>query len=73
MPLLNWLNKDDAVKAGDKVVIEYKGAHLKNDDSHEKELIGEVWAEKSGNLFLMAWKNLNGRDVQQQINDALAK
>jgi len=54
-------------------VIEYKGAHLKNDDSHEKELIGKVWAEKSGNLFLMAWKYLNGRDVQQQINDMLSK
>jgi len=52
-------------------VIEYKGKHLDNDDSKEKELIGKVWAEKSGNLFLMAWKELNGRDVQQQINDAL--
>jgi len=52
-------------------VIEYKGAHLDNDDSHEKELIGKVWAEKSGNLFLMAWKELNGRDVYQQINQIL--
>jgi len=53
-------------------VIEYKGAHLANDDSKEKELIGKVWAEKSGNLFLMAWKEKDGRDVQQQINDHIS-
>jgi len=53
-------------------VIEYKGAHLANDDSKEKELIGKVWAEKSGNLFLMAWKEKGGRDVQQQINDHIS-
>jgi len=53
-------------------VIEYKGAHLDNDDSHEKELIGKVWAEKSENLFLMAWKEKCGRDVQQQINDHIS-
>jgi len=52
-------------------VIEYKGAFLDNADTQEKELIGKVWAEKSGNLFLMAWKEKDGRDVQQQINDVL--
>jgi hypothetical protein len=37
----------------------------------EKELIGKVWAEKSGNLFLMAWKkDANGSDVCRQINEA---
>ena len=38
------------------LVIEYKGAHLANEDSREKENIGKVWAKKSGNRFLMAWK-----------------
>ncbi len=65
---------DFVVKLNDGrfLVIEYKGAHLKNDDSAEKELIGKVWAEKSGNLFLMAWEEHESRDVQQQINDVLA-
>jgi type III restriction enzyme len=60
------------LKDGRLLVIEYKGAHLRNDDSKEKELIGKVWAEKSGNLFLMAWKkDDNGLDVYQQINKCL--
>lgn len=54
------------------LVIEYKGAHLLNDDTKEKELLGKVWADKSGNLFLVAWKtDGNGRDVYQQINKLL--
>ena len=52
------------------LVIEYKGAHLDNEDTKEKELVGKVWAEKSNNLFLMAWKqDKDGKDVYQQIND----
>jgi type III restriction enzyme len=54
---------------GRLLVIEYKGGHLTNEDTKEKELIGKVWAEKSGNLFLMSWKkDKDGRDVYQQIN-----
>ena len=46
------------------LIVEYKGEHLKNEDTKEKELIGKVWAEKSGNLFLMAWKkDQKGRDL----------
>ena len=57
---------------GRLLVIEYKGKHLDNEDSKEKELIGKVWAEKSGNLFLMAWKKDDtGYDVYQQINQVL--
>ena len=40
------------------LVVEYKGAHLDNEDSRKKELIGKVWAEKSGNLFLMVWEKI---------------
>ncbi|HRK98635.1 MAG TPA: DEAD/DEAH box helicase family protein [Alphaproteobacteria bacterium] len=57
---------------GRLLVIEYKGGHLAGEDTQEKELIGKVWAEKSGNLFLMAWKkDKDGRDVYQQINKEL--
>lgn len=45
---------------------------LDNEDSREKELIGKVWAEKSGNLFLMVWeKNKEGKDMDQQIDGIL--
>lgn len=43
---------------GRLLVVEYKGEQFAGiADSKEKESIGKVWAEKSGNLFLMAWKN----------------
>ena len=45
------------------LVVEYKGAHLDNEDSREKELIGKVWAEKSGNLFLMVWKKIKREKI----------
>jgi len=43
---------------GKTVVAEYKGEHLKsNDDSKEKEKIGNLWASKSDELeFLMLYK-----------------
>lgn len=54
------------------LIVEYKGDHLKNEDTEEKELIGKVWAKKSGNLFLMAWKkDQKGRDLYSQIKKAL--
>ena len=54
------------------LVIEYKGEHLDNPDTKEKELIGKVWAEKSGNIFLMAWKkDHKGRGIEAQIKDYL--
>lgn len=56
---------------GRLLVIEYKGEHLAtNDDTKEKEAIGELW-EKASNgkcLFLMAVKkDAQGRDVLGQI------
>ena len=55
---------------GRVLVVEYKGSQFAgSDDAKEKELIGKVWAEKSGNLFLMGWrKNDEGCDINQQIN-----
>jgi len=45
------------LKNGKIVVAEYKGEHLRtNDDTKEKEMIGDLWASKSDNLeFLMLY------------------
>ena len=41
----------------------------KDKEAEEKELIGKFWDDKSGNLFLMAWKkNGNGNRAYQQVN-----
>ncbi len=53
------------------LVVEYKGEHLNNEDTKEKESIGQVWAKESGNLFLMAWKkDKKGRDLVSQIKES---
>ena len=52
------------------LVIEYKGAHLiDNEDSREKSLIGSLWEEKmNGNgLFIMVSANRNGLTISEQI------
>lgn len=43
------------LKDGRVLVVEYKGAHLWNEDSKEKKSLGELWAERSGRacLFIM--------------------
>jgi len=54
------------------LVVEYKGAFLDNEDTREKEQIGKIWAEKSGNLFLMLWKkDKQGRDMDAQLQYVL--
>ena len=62
---------------GSIAVIEYKGeVYVTNDDSKEKEAIGKQWANNSQGkrIFLMARSKADdGRDVYQQIHDALAK
>lgn len=52
------------------LVVEHKGSKFAfGNDSDDKELIGNVWAEKSRNLFLMAWKKDDlGQNISQQIN-----
>ncbi len=58
---------------GRLLVVEYKGAHLLNKDTDEKDQIGRQWAASSGGkcLFLMAVANDNGRDVATQIADKI--
>ena len=44
----------------------------RSDDERKKELIGKFWADKSGNLFLMAWKKDDQqRDISQQMMGCL--
>lgn len=63
------------LKGGTFAVIEYKGEIYKtNDDSKEKKLLGNIWAEKSHGIckFLMAVKiDTNGRNLSTQINEFL--
>jgi len=57
---------------GRVLVVEYKGAHLDNADTHEKTVVGKVWAKTSGNLFLMVFKSDHlGRDMAAQVRQAL--
>lgn len=43
-----------------------------SDDEGEKELIGKVWDDKSGNLFCIVWKkDGNGNSVSQQVNKTI--
>lgn len=60
------------LKDGRLLIVEYKGGHLDNDDTEEKEAVGKLWAKKSGNLFLMAWKQKDSKDVYGQINTILS-
>uniref|UniRef100_A0A7C5VEU9 Restriction endonuclease subunit R n=1 Tax=Thermus caliditerrae TaxID=1330700 RepID=A0A7C5VEU9_9DEIN len=42
------------LKDGRLLVVEYKGKHIAHSpQTYEKEAIGELWARKTGNLFLM--------------------
>lgn len=60
---------------GRLLVVEYKGKQLvTNDDSREKNIVGEFWAKKSNGqcLFLMAeLKNSQRQNVAQQIDVAI--
>ncbi|HLD77052.1 MAG TPA: hypothetical protein VI861_02850 [Rickettsiales bacterium] len=57
--LQNLLIQDDNLEALKALPPYYAGKGSQfagGGDAEEKELIGKVWAEKSRNLFLMAWK-----------------
>lgn len=70
-----WFYPDFVAMLEDEriLVVEYKGAHLKNAQTDEKDLIGQCWENQSkGNgLFLTAWQNVDGRDVFEQIDDVI--
>lgn len=53
---------------GKVLVVEYKGdAYASNDDSKEKRLVGERWAQTTGQSFIMVEKTLNGMGMAAQI------
>lgn len=57
---------------GQLLVVEYKGdAYATNDDSREKRLVGERWAQTTGQRFVMVEKLLNGMDMAAQIRAAI--
>lgn len=64
------------LKDGTFAAIEYKGEIYKTtDDSKEKNLLGNIWADKSHGLckFLMAVElDTNGRNLSTQINEFLS-
>lgn len=67
----DWFYPDFVAMLDDEriLVVEYKGEHLRNADTAEKDNIGAVWANKSNGkgLFLIAWKTEKGMNLQQQI------
>ena len=55
---------------GKTVVAEYKGEHLKNDDTKRKEEIGNFWASKSDELaFLMLYKD----DYKEKLRGVISE
>jgi type III restriction enzyme len=56
---------------GRLAAIEYKGeAYATNDDSREKRLVGERWAQTTGQLFAMVELQRNGMGIEAQLNEA---
>lgn len=56
------------LKDGRLLVVEYKGADRFNDeDTNEKRIVGKLWGKQSGNLFLVVGKEVDGKDVGQQL------
>ena len=55
-------------------VVEYKGdAYATNDDSREKNAVGQAWARGSAGkgVFLMVEHLVNGQDMMAQLRHAL--
>ena len=56
------------------LVAEYKGAHIaEGSETTEKRAIGELWQRKSNGrgIFVVVEKSINGRDMGQQLLDAI--
>ena len=61
---------------GRQLVVEYKGAHIaEGSDTAEKRTIGELWQRKSNSrgVFVVVEKSVNGRDMRQQVVDAIGQ
>jgi len=55
------------------LIVEYKGEdRISNDDTKEKDMLGKLWASKSGNLFLMARKkDEQGLEIYEQLKGVI--
>jgi type III restriction enzyme len=60
------------LKDGRLLVVEYKGGHLVA-DSTEKRAVGELWQARSGSdgVYVFAEKDVDGKDVREQIRASL--
>ena len=59
---------------GRLLVVEYKGAHLaEGEDTAEKRAIGALWEKQSGNLFIVAEKEVKGKDVRAQLLEKIGE
>ncbi len=59
---------------GRLLVVEYKGEpYATNADSSEKRLVGERWAQLTGQVFVMVEQSLNGQNMAQQISAAIGE
>lgn len=59
--------------SGQLLVVEYKGeVYATNDDSRDKRLVGERWAQTTGQRFVMVEKTLNGMDMAAQLRAAIS-
>ncbi len=64
------LLKDDRL-----LVVEYKGAHIaEGTDTVEKRTIGALWerVSRGQGLFVIAERNIHGKDVRQQLLERIA-
>lgn len=73
LPLAHgWFYPDFVAMLSDRrvLVVEYKGAHLNNEETKAKDLIGKCWQEhsKGKGLYLTAWEADDmGRNVYEQV------
>ena len=74
--VLPWAVSDFVaeLKDGRLLVAEFKDdGYVTNDDAREKRLVGDRWAQTTGQLFVMVEKTLNGMDVAQQIRGCILR
>ena len=57
---------------GRLALLEYKGKHLEDSpDTTQKFIIGQEWAEHTGNIHKVITHNSHGRDIATQVHSAL--
>lgn len=58
---------------GRLLVVEYKGAYLaEGKDTAEKRAFGALWEKQSGRLFIVAEREVDGKDVRARLLEKIA-